>query len=388
MGRPFSVAVVAGEPSGDGHAGKLVEAFDRLAPGSRWFGAGGPAMASAGVEIAVPMERLAVVGIAEVVAHLPSLWRSMGTLKRMLRQRRPDALVLVDFPDFNFRLARFAHQLGLPVLYYITPQVWAWRQGRTEFLRRNVDLCLVIFPFEEPFLAARGVGARFVGHPFVGTVATDSSLQAFLDRQGLGPERRRVALLPGSRASEVQRNLPPLMDAARRLLATRPDVCVLVPWAKGLPDALRRPYRDLDVRWVEGEYRDVLGHAHAAAVASGTATLEGALLGVPEVIVYRLKRASYAIGSRLVKLENVGLPNIVLGERAIPELIQSDFTGQRVADVLGGFLDEPEVSRTRAEVMSREIRARLGEGNGYQRAASEIMAFLEAPERRGGRAAG
>ena len=334
-------------------------------------------MASAGVELLVPMEKLAVVGIAEVLAHLGDLWRQMGLLKKALSERRPDALVLVDFPDFNFRLARYARKLGIPVVYYITPQVWAWRQGRTEFLKQNVDLALVIFPFEEAFLRQRGVEAHFVGHPLVDTAKPASSLDSFLERHGLAPTSPRVALLPGSRPSEVKRNLPPMMGAARLLAERFPDLAILVPWAGGLPEQLRRPYLDLPVRWIEGEYMDVLGHAHAAAVASGTATLEAALMGVPEVIVYRLKVVTHAIARRMVHLDDVGLPNVVLGRRALPELIQNDFSAGKLADELAEILGDAEGARRRSAGIAEEIRSRLGSGNASARAARELLDFLE-----------
>jgi lipid-A-disaccharide synthase len=376
MGRAYRLAIVAGEHSGDAHGGNLVRAFRELAPGSSWFGAGGPVLADAGAEILVPMEKLAVVGISEVLAHLPDLWREMGRLKAALAERRPDALVLVDFPDFNFRLARYAKGLGIPVVYYITPQVWAWRQGRTEFLKRFVDRALVILPFEEAFLRERGVDAVFVGHPLVDTAQADGPLEAFLARHGLEASTPRVALLPGSRASEVKRNLPALAGAARLLATRRPAPAVFVPWAEGLPDALRGLFRDAPVRWVSGEYHDVLGYADAAAVASGTATLEAALMGVPQVIVYRLKALSYAIGKRLVKLERVGLPNVVLGEAAVPELIQGDFTAERVAAALSALLADP-ASRGRAQALAGRLQTALGRGHASARAASELLRLLE-----------
>lgn len=354
-----------------------MRAFAGLVPEARWFGAGGPALSAAGVEILVPMENLAVVGISEVLTHLPDLWREMGTLKAALRERRPDALVLVDFPDFNFRLARFAKGLGIRVVYYITPQVWAWRPSRTEFLRRFVDRALVIFPFEEAFLRERGVDAVFVGHPLVDTAHLDSSLEAFLERHGLDPRAPRVALLPGSRASEVKRNLPALLAAAELLKVRHPEAVILVPWAEGLSRALRADFSGAPVRWISGAYHDVLGHAHAAAVASGTATLEAALMGVPHVIVYRLKPLTYAIGRRLVTLDRVGLPNVVLGEEAVPELIQENFTPEGVATVLCGLLENRTAATARAGDIAARIRTALGEGNASARAASELLKFLE-----------
>jgi len=377
MAEPLGLAVVAGEASGDAHAAALVTAFATRAPDARWFGAGGPALRKAGVETLVDSEALAVVGIGEVLAHLPDLWRAMGTLKRALRERRPAAVVLVDYPDFNFRLAEYARKLDIPVVYYIPPQVWAWRKGRTRFLSKNVDRALVLFPFEEEFLRSRGVDARFVGHPLVDTARPATALPDFLNRHGLEPATRRVALLPGSRRSEVARNLPALCEAATRLARRNPGTAVFIPWAPGLPDALREPFAKTPVRWVEGEYLDVLGHADAAAVASGTATLETALLGVPQVIVYRVKPLTYWIGRRLVKLPRVGLPNVVAGRDAVPELLQDEFTGEAVAEALGAILDSGGEARSRARELAVEIRKRLGEGGSSARAASELHAFLE-----------
>ena len=381
MGSALNLAVVAGEPSGDTHAGHLVRAFADLAPGTRWFGAGGPTLAAAGTEILVPMERLAVVGIGEVLSRLPDLWRAMGAMKAALASRRPDALVLVDFPDFNFRLARHAHSLGIPVVYYITPQVWAWRQGRTEFLKKYVDLALVIFPFEERFLSERGVRAAFVGHPLVDTARPDTPLAAFLARHGLSPETPRVALLPGSRSQEVRRNLPPLMEAAAILGGRRPAPAILVPWADGLPEGLRARYEGSGVRWIAGEYRDVLGHAQAAAVASGTATLEAALLGVPFVVVYRVQPLTYLLGRRLVKLPHVGLPNVVMGRGMVPELIQEDFTGPRVAGELAAILDRGTGAAEAARELSSALKNELGEGNASARAARAVFQFVSDRQR-------
>ncbi len=371
----YRLAIVAGEHSGDTHGGHLAAAFNKLVPGSKWFGAGGPTLTSVGMDVVVPMEKLAVVGIGEVLSSLPGLWLEMNRLKRTLRERRPDALLLVDFPDFNFRLAKYARALGIPVVYYITPQVWAWRRGRTRFLRRYVNRALVIFPFEESFLQAHGVDARFVGHPLIDTAHTDSSLESFLFRHSIGPEIKRVSLLPGSRASEVKRNLPPMMEAASRLLHTRREMAIFVPWAEGLPEKLKAPYQGFGVRWVK-DYRDVLGYSQAAVVASGTATLEAALMGVPSTIVYRVKALTYAMGKRLVKLPYVGLPNVVLGRAAIPEFIQGEFTAERVVHEVERMVETEEASERNAASISSEIRQKLGKGNASARAAEELLEFL------------
>ncbi|MGC8762568.1 MAG: lipid-A-disaccharide synthase [Acidobacteriota bacterium] len=371
-----ALMVVAGEHSGDRHAAALVRAFAARGTGARWFGAGGPELASAGVEVLVPLERLAVVGIGEVVGRLPDLLREFRRLKEALRERRPRALVLVDFPDFNFRLARFARTLGVPVVYYITPQVWAWRRGRTRFLRDFTDLCLVIFPFEEAFLRDRGVRARFVGHPLAGQTAPPSRREDFLTRHGFPPGVPRLALLPGSRSSEVERTLPVLRDAARLLKARRPGSLFLVPWAPGLPEALWERCGGAPLQRIQGEYLDVLGHADAAAVASGTATLEAALLGVPQVIVYRVSALTYLLGKTLVRLPRVGLPNVVLGRDAVPELLQGECTAPRVAEALEGILVRGEGARKEAERLAGEVQKKLGEGLASARAAEVLEAFL------------
>ncbi len=384
MGNARNMMVVAGEHSGDRHAAALVRAFGQTDATASWFGAGGPSLAGAGAEILVPMERLAVVGIGEVLSRLPSLWRDLGLLKEALKARRPDAVVLVDFPDFNFRLARRARALGIPVVYYITPQVWAWRKGRTRFLRDTVDLCLVIFPFEETFLRDRGVRARFVGHPLAELAGPPSAREAFLARHGLPADRPAVALLPGSRASEVRRNLPILAEAGALLAGRRPGISLLIPWAEGLPESLWEPFAGGPLRRVVGEYLDVLGHADAAAVASGTATLEAALLGVPQVIVYRVKGITYEVGRRLVKIPRVGLPNVVLGRNAVPELIQDAFTGPKVCEemerILGGGAEE----RDRAAAIAAEVRKKLGEGQASARAARALVEFVEGIRRPSG----
>lgn len=379
-----TLMVVAGEHSGDRHASALVRAFAARQPGVRWFGAGGPELAAAGVEVLVPLERLAVVGIGEVLGRLPVLLREFRRLKRALRERRPRALVLVDFPDFNFRLARYARSLGVPVVYYIPPQVWAWRKGRTRFLRDYTDLCLVIFPFEEDFLRERGVRVRFVGHPLTGQTAPPSSREAFLARHGFPAGVPRLALLPGSRSSEVERTLPVLREAARLLKGRVPGGLFIVPWAPGLPEVLWERHGGEPLLRVHGEYLDVLGHADAAAVASGTATLEAALLGVPQVIVYRVSPLTYLLGRTLVRLPRVGLPNVVLGRDAVPELLQGACTGPRVARALEGILAGGIQAREEAEELGREVRTKLGEGLASARAADELKGFLEGVRRPSG----
>jgi len=372
-----AIAIVAGEPSGDRHAANVVRAFGGICPEAAWFGAGGPDLRAAGAEILVPMERLAVVGIGEVLAHLPDLFGAMKTLRRALEERRPDALVLVDFPDFNFRLARHASKLQIPILYYITPQVWAWRQSRTAFLRDRISRALVIFPFEETFMRERGVDAEFVGHPLVEDLPQACSRDAFCERNALDPAGLLVGLLPGSRNSEVRRILPPLAGAAGLLSKERSDLTFLLPWAANLKPSLRDLAGSHPVRFVEGQYHDLLGNVDAAAVASGTATLESALLGVPMVAVYRLNPVTYAIGKRLVHLPRVALPNVVLESSEVPELIQGDCTPRSIAAALRPLLADPAAARAESADLASNLREKLGGGSASHKAAERICAFLE-----------
>jgi len=373
-----TLCIVAGEHSGDAHAGHLVQAFRKLEPESRWFGAGGGVMEESGVELLVPMERLSVVGIGEVLVRLPGLVRSMALLKEAVRTRKPDALVLVDLPDFNFRLGRFAHGIGVPVIYYITPQVWAWRPGRTRFLRECVEKALVILPFEEAFLRARGVDAVFVGHPLSEHPPVPCDRAEFCARHGFDPDQPIVGLLPGSRSSEIRRILPLLIGVADHLSGYFPNANFAVPWAPALPEELTGPFRGSRVRFLSHQYHDLLGNSDAAAVASGTATLEATLLEVPHVVVYRLQRLTYAIGRRLVKVPHVSLPNVILGESRVPEFIQDDFTAESVGNALRDLLRSPVESRANAAHLGEAIRRRLGDGGASRRAAEALRSCLEA----------
>ena len=372
----FTICVSAGEASGDMHAAGLLSAIQESGTTISAFGAGGNRLRETGAEILIPMEKIAVVGITEVLVHLPDLWGSMRSLKRELSMRRPDALLLVDFPDFNFRLAKHAKSLGVPVIYYITPQVWAWRSGRVKFMRETLEKALVIFPFEEPFLRERGVDAVFVGHPLTDPVLAVSSREAFCERHGLDADIPIVALLPGSRNSEVRRILPPLVDAARLLLARGHKIQAVVPWANSLRGRPEDIISDGPVQFIGGDYHSLLNHAAAAATASGTATLETALAGLPEVAVYRLASLTFLLGRMLVSVEHFALPNVVLGRKAVPELLQGEFTPEKIADALSVFLENPTKAKSEAEAVASELREKLGAGGAYKRAAREFLDHL------------
>jgi lipid-A-disaccharide synthase len=321
---------------------------------------------------------VAVVGIVEVVRHLPAIRRAMGRLTRALEEERPDLVVPIDFPDFNFRLAARARRASVPVVYYVSPQVWAWRKGRVATLRGLVRRVLVLFPFEAPFYAAAGVPATFVGHPAAAT-RPRARREDLLPQVGLAADRPVVALLPGSRVGEAGRILPVLLDGARRYAARAPGTQFAVPEARTLPSgfldaiAARTPVPGL--RIVRGGYPGILEVSDAGAVASGTATLDAALAGLPFLAVYRMQPLTFLIARSLIDVDHIALPNLVAGERVVPELVQGAFTGEAIATGIGELLEDP----ARAEAMRERlavVRTRLcGEG-AFERAGAAVLEEL------------
>jgi lipid-A-disaccharide synthase len=385
----FRLMLVAGEESGDAHAAALVRALKGAAPGARFelFGSAGAAMAREGVEPVVREEDLAITGLVEIAGALPRFWAAYRALKRAAVERRPDAVVLVDWPDFNLALARALRRRGLRVIYYISPQLWAWRSHRVRQVRRDVDLLLTILPFEREWYAARGVAhVEFVGHPLAGAVAPRTTREEFCARHGLDPSRPIVALLPGSRRKEFERIAPVMLDAAA-LINWRhdPDVQFVIPLAarrsKEEVEALTKwrcvgSGMPTELRVVEGEAREALAAADAAAVCSGTATLEAALTGTPLVVVYKESALNWHTLGRLIEVEHYGLVNLVAGYRLAPELMQDDFTGDTLARELLALLDGEKNREARRRL--REATARLGEGGASARAAEAVLKALRA----------
>jgi lipid-A-disaccharide synthase len=333
--------IVAGEASGDRHAARVVECLRRR--GSVDVrGIAGPAMRAAGVTAIGASDELAVVGFTGVVARLPRILGLIGKLKQLATQFRPEVAILVDSPGFNFRIGPELHRRGVRVLYYIAPQVWAWHAERAAEMAVWVDRLAVVFPFEAELFRRAGVDTEFVGHPLLEETpaAPGEDLHA---QFGVAPSTRLVGLLPGSRPGELRAHLGVMVEAARRLAARRPDVLGVVALAPGLesqvPESLRRD--DGPVRVRAGITRLLQRSATCCAVASGTATLETAIAGTPLVVVYKTGGINYAIARRVVRLERIGLPNIVAGADVAPELIQDAFTPERLADLLGRWLDDP-----------------------------------------------
>jgi lipid-A-disaccharide synthase len=363
-----------GESSGDLYAGALVRQLRELVPGAQVFGMGGPSLAAAGGDVIADYRGLAVTGLTEAVAKVPASLRTLRRLVSAARERRPDALVAIDFPDFNFPLARRVRKLGIPVVYYISPQVWAWRRGRLDTLRRIADRVLVIFPFEEAIYRDAGIPVEFVGHPLVDLAQATVPRERLLRELGLAPSAPTVALLPGSRANEVRRLLPVLAGAVPLVRAVVRSAQFVVARAPGLDESLFAVVKDLQapVAIVEGDADSVLAAADAVVTASGTATVQAAIHGVPMVIVYRLSPTTFRLARRLVTVEAIGMVNLIAGERIATELIQDECTPAAVAGETLAILTDPE----RAARMKRQlatVRERLGEPGASRRAAAAVL---------------
>jgi lipid-A-disaccharide synthase len=371
--------VSCGEPSGDLYAAEVVRRLRSLVPGLSVFGVGGAHLAAEGADLVAHVRDLAVVGILEVVRHLPRIHRVFRETVARIDSRRPDVALLVDYPDFNLRLARELRRRGVPVFYYVSPQVWAWKRGRIRTIRETVTRMLVIFPFEEALYRGESVPVTYVGHPLVDLVHPADDRAAFLRELDVDPQRPVLALLPGSRRPEVANNLPVLAETARRLHRERPDLQFLLAVAPLLdPRGLASPFGDLPVRPVHDRSHAVVGAADVALVASGTATVETALLGTPMVVVYRVSPVSYALGRPFVRVPHYAMVNIIAGREVVPELIQGDFTPDRVAAEALALLTDTRRRKAMIEDLA-EVRRRLGGGGASDRAAGQVAAALSRP---------
>jgi lipid-A-disaccharide synthase len=365
--RERRLLVVAGEASGDAHAARLVRALRERGP-VRVRAVAGPALRAAGAETIVPQEELAVIGFSGVLARLPAILRARRAILDEVERFRPDAVVLVDYPGFNLRLGPALKRRGVPVLYYIAPQVWAWHAERAREMACWVDRLAVVFPFEEPLFRSAGVAATFVGHPLLDDLAPERSEAEFRAELGAGDAARIVGLLPGSRAGELAAHGNELLEVARRLREGRPDVLPVLALAPGLTTRRLDPARLAGVSVVEGRTHCVQAYATCCAVASGTATLETALFGTPHAIVYRVGWLNHAIARRVVKLRHIGLPNIVAGREVAPEFVQGAFRAAAVAGALGRWLDDP-AERERVRAALAVVRERLGGPGASRRVA-------------------
>ncbi|MGA2569819.1 MAG: lipid-A-disaccharide synthase [Terracidiphilus sp.] len=399
-----AIFISAGEASGE-HYGALLAAELRRQLAARGlkadlFGMGGPRMESAGVERVVRAEDMAVMGFTEVVLHLPRIYREFRKLKRAIRARRPGVAVLIDFPEIHFRLAKELHRLGVPVIYFVSPQLWAWKQRRIRLVREYVRRMLVIFPFEEAYYRDRGVNAKFVGHPLADLPLPAITRGQFAAGNRLDPAKTWIGVLPGSRMKEIEANLPEMLEAARRLTASEVSSAdpqsgfdYLIPLAPTLDAAQRAAVARLAqnlgggmaVRLVD-DARAALHHARASIVASGTATVEAALIGNPFVVVYRVSPLTFAIAKTLVKVPHVAMVNLIAGRRVVPELIQHDFTAANIVQHLSPLLpDGPARESMRRDLgaIREALRVQSANGPGEAQGAIERVAAVVAHELEG-----
>jgi lipid-A-disaccharide synthase len=367
------IMISCGEASGDLYAGALADEIRRREPGVELIGFGGPRLRAAGATLIGEYTQFAVTGLTEAVRVIP---RSLAMIRRLVaaaRARRPDVFVAIDFPDFNFRLMSRLRRLGVPVVYYVSPQLWAWRSGRMKTMQRDVGRVLVIFPFEEPIYREADVNVRFVGHPLVDLARPSQLRESFLRDYGLNPALPTVALLPGSRRNELERIVPVIAEALPRIQSRVPGVQFTVACAPSVPDTLFGPLKTVSpLALIRDRTDDVIASADVAITASGTATVQCALHERPMVVVYRLSSMTYRLGKPFVKVSTYAMPNLIAGRQIVPELIQDDFTAARVADETVSFLtDRRRYDETCTAL--RQVRERLGAPGASARAAAAVL---------------
>ena len=384
MGAVRRVLISAGEASGENYGAMLVPELRRLlGADTQFFGVGGEKMRAAGCETIVDSAKVAAVGITEVVKHVATIYREFFRMVSVARSRRPDVAILIDFPDFNLRLAGKLHEMGVPVVYFVSPQLWAWKQRRIWRVKKFVNRMLVIFPFEESYYRERQVAAEYVGHPLADLPMPQISREEFARQFDIDASKPWIALLPGSRKKEILLNLPVMLEAARALGS---EYEYVIPVASTLArEWMAQQTGSARVHLVD-DARAALLHSRAAVVASGTATVEAALIGTPFLVVYRVSRLSYAIGRRLVKVKNFGMVNLIAGREIVPELIQSNFTPDNVVQHLRRLLPdgEPRAEMVRNLESVRHALRKVADARGQTaiaRAAEAIGSLVD-----GGRA--
>lgn len=379
--------IVAGESSGDAHAAELVKALREQRPNTEFdfFGSAGRRMREAGVEAVVEAERMAIIGGLEIARELPMFVRSYRQLKKAAREREPDAVILVDFPDFNLRLAKSLKKRGHRVIYYISPQLWAWKKGRLKNIEKSVDRMLTILPFEEEFYRKNGFEkVTYVGSPIVSQIGANRSRQQFCENHGLDPEAKIVALLPGSRKVEIRHIAPVLTETARLMSASDPSLQFVVPLApaRGLAEFIAaasssntRGALPANLVFVQGETLDALAASDAAAVTSGTATLEAAVIGTPMAVIYKVSWLNYKAIRPFVEIDTFGLVNLIAGRKVAKELIQDELTAESLASELQRLLDTDTNREMRQELAG--IKEILGTEDASANAAREVIRTIE-----------
>ncbi len=371
IGSELSIWINAGEASGDMHGALLMQAFQQQAEQGmrpvRFTGMGGQAMREAGMQADISSEELSIMGFTEVFSALPRVARLLWKTYGLLRSRRPDVVVLIDSPEYNFIVARMARRLAIPAFYYISPQVWAWRRGRVRFLSSAMRRVLCILPFEEEFYRSHGGQATYVGHPLLDAVPLDELMQQ-------QPHKEVVGILPGSRSKEVSALLPEFAAAARNLAALRPGLQFRLFRAPGVDAAMLRSLwqADISMHMIEPECRYAgMRECSCLLAASGTVTLEAALIGTPTVVAYKVSPLTYALGKRLIRVDHISLPNLIMSRRVFPELLQHEATADSMSAIVGQWLDNPEKLQAVRDDLA-QLRSKMGEPGAAARAARLI----------------
>lgn len=375
---PKQVMLVVGEASGDLYGAQLVKRLLQQDPTLEIFGVAGEGLKQAGIRVVLDVARLTGMGLTELVGSLWTLWQAFGLLKRLLKEKRPDLLILIDFPEFNLRLARLAKKLGIPVLYYISPQVWAWRRYRTRQISRWVSCIAVVFPFEVPLYVKERAQVTFVGHPLLELVQSSRSREETLKRYGLDPNKQTIAILPGSRKREVQSLLPILLRAAKRLLRQR-DVQFILARASTIQREqveAALAVASVPVPIADADTYNVVNGVDLAWVASGTATLETALLQKPMIVLYRVSWITFALARLLIRVKHIGMVNIVAGDRVVPELIQGEVTEERILAETQRILASPHLYQQMVKRLG-EVRERLGSPGAPGRVAEIALSLMK-----------
>ncbi len=378
------VMIIAGEASGDMHGAKLVTAMLAKRPNLSFCGMGGKGLIAAGVDVLFDAKKIAVVGLAEVFSHLPDILRARKILRTTLMEERPSLLILIDFPDFNLMLAKFAKKLGIPVFYYITPQVWAWRTGRVKTIGERVDRVGVILPFEEEFFRNRGLAADYVGHPLLDSVNTTCDRDEFCRLHGIDTDQLCVGLIPGSRNKEIATLLPILLQTALRLQKkSRKKMVFLLPLASTISEEKIRENglddfgQELDVRLIKENRYDMMAACDAAIVVSGTVTLELALLDTPMVVVYKVSPATYRFGRMLINkdLKYFSLVNLITDSDVVPELFQSEVSPERIEEEVSTILFDSQQRNKMLQGLEL-VRNRMGEAGASDKAANLAFSLI------------
>ncbi len=368
----------AGESSGDQHAANLFLELKKHQPDIQGIGMGSVQMAAAGIKLDYDSANIGVIGVVEVLRHYGEIRRALKLMQHVVAKQKPDLLVCVDYKEFNFKLARFAKQCGVKVLFYVSPQVWAWRAGRVKKYGQVIDMMAVIFPFETAYYEAENVPVRYVGHPSVDKVHPQLTTAEAMAQFGLSAEHPVVGLLPGSRANEIKRMLPTMLAAAVLLHQQNPDIQFILPQAPSIQDALLTPYLNnapVNITVVKNQVYDAIPCCSAIMTTSGTATLEIALLTVPMVIAYKLSPLTYWLGKRLVKIAFIGLPNIILGKAIVKELIQHEATPAHLAEEINRILTDHAYAATLRDNL-QQVKLKLGQGGGSNNMAQLVLQML------------